>query len=118
MKKILLIITHADDDAERANLALAFAATMIALEIDLAIVFMFKGVLLARKGGIEAIAGQNIAPGRDLLPIILESKTPLMACTPSTLTHGVKEKDLLDGCQLISAIDVVPEMAEREVISF
>jgi len=118
MKKMLLIITHAYDDEERANLALAFAATMIAIEIDLAIVFMLKGVLLARKGGIEAIAAQNVTPGKDLLPIILESKIPLMACTPCTLTHGVKEQDLLDNCRLISAVNVVSEMAEREVVSF
>ena len=117
-KKMLLIITHSDDDPERANLALAFAAAMVSEEIDLAIVFMFKGVLLAKKGVIETISAPNVTPGKDLLSFIMGSDTMLMACTPCALTHGVNEEELLDGCKLISALTVVPEMNDREVITF
>ncbi len=117
-KKMLLIITHADDDPERANIALAFASAIISEDVDLAIVFMFKGVLLAKKGYIETIAEPNISSGKDLLPIILESNAKLMACSPCALTHGVKEDELIDGCQMISALTVVPEMVAREVITF
>lgn len=117
-KKFLLVITHADDDPERANLALAFAAAMVADDVDLAVVFMFRGVLLAKKGIIETIAAPNVTPGKDLLPIIMEGDVKLLACTPCALTHGVKENELLDGCRLISAATVIPEMASREVITF
>ena len=117
-KKMMLIITHADDDPERANLALAFAAAMIADDIDLAIVFMFRGILLAKKGVIETIAAPNVTPGKTLLPIIMEGDVKLMACTPCALTHGVNENELLPGCKLISAATVVPEMKEREIITF
>jgi predicted peroxiredoxin len=117
-KKMMIIITHADDDPERANLALAFVAAMIAEGIDLAVVFMFRGVLLVKQGIIETIATPNVTPGKDLLPIIMEGDVKLMACTPCALTHGVKEDELLDGCRLISAPTVVPEMQEREVVTF
>ena len=117
-KKMLLIITHAQDDPEKANLALAFAAAMIAEEMDIALVFMFDGVHLARKGVIETIEVDHVTPGRDLLPVILEGGAKLMACTPCAMQRGIKEEDLLDGCTLISAATVVPEMARREVITF
>ena len=117
-KKMMLIITHADDDTERANLALAFAAAMIAEGIDLAIVFMFRGVVLAKRGVIENIATPNVTPGKTLLPIIMEGDVKLMACTPCALTHGVRKDELLPGCKLVSAATVVPEMQEREVITF
>ncbi|GAB4336945.1 MAG: DsrE/DsrF/TusD sulfur relay family protein [Desulfobulbaceae bacterium] len=117
-KKFLLIITHAQDDPEKANLALAFAAAMIAEEKDVALVFMFDGVNLARKGVIETIAAEHVTPGKDLLPVILEGGAMLMACTPCAMQRGIKEEDLLDACRLISAVTVVPEMARREVITF
>ncbi|MDH3328515.1 MAG: DsrE family protein [Desulfobulbaceae bacterium] len=116
--KFLLIITHAQDDQERANLALAFAAAMIAEEKDIVLLFMFDGVYLARKGGIESIAADHVTPGKDLLPVIMEGGAKLMACTPCAMQRGIREEELLEGCRLISAATVVPEMAEREVISF
>ncbi len=117
-KKMMLIITHSDDNPERANLALAFTVAMITEEVDLTLVFMFKGVLMSKKGVIETIAAPNVTPGKDLLPIILESDVQLLACTPCALTYGVKEEELLDGCILISAATVIPEMNDREVITF
>jgi predicted peroxiredoxin len=117
-KKYLLIITHAQDNPERANLALAFAAAMIAEEKDIALVFMFDGVYLARKGVMEAIAAPHVTPGKDLLPVIMEGGAKLMACTPCAMQRGVKEDELLEGCKLISAVTVIPEMAQREVITF
>jgi len=117
-KKFLLIITHAQDNPERANLALAFAAAMIAEEKDIALVFMFDGVYLARKGVMEAIAAPHVTPGKDLLPVIMEGGAKLMACTPCAMQRSVMEDELLEGCKLISAATVIPEMAQREVITF
>lgn len=117
-KKFLIVLTHAADDPERANLGLAFAAAMIAEEMDVAILFMFDGAYLAKKGEIDSIAAPHVTPAKDLLNIIMEGGPKLMACTPCIMKRGIEESELLDGCQLISAATVIPEMASREVVTF
>jgi predicted peroxiredoxin len=64
-KKYMVVITHATDDHDRANLALSFAAAMLVDEIDVAVTLMFEGALLGKKGVAETIVGRNITPGRE-----------------------------------------------------
>jgi len=117
-KKFLILLTHATDDQERANIGLAFAAGMVAEDMDVALVFMFEGVNLMIKGGIDSIAAPNVTPGKDLLEIIMNGGAKLLVCTPCILKRGIQEADLIQGCTLISAASVIPEMASRKVITF
>ncbi len=117
-KKILMMISHSTDNHERANIALSFAASMISEEYDLAIVFIFEGALLAKKGVAETIEGKNVTPARELMPIILESDAKLYICAPCAKTYGVAEDELLDGVKIVSAPSVIFEFEDREIINF
>ena len=117
-KKFLLVITHAGDDPERANVGLAFAAAMISENVDVSMVFMFDGVYLMKKGVIDSIASPNVTPAKDLLQIIVDGGAKLMVCMPCVLRRGIAEEDLLEVCTLVNAPSVIPEMQQREVITF
>ena len=117
-KKTLMMISHATDNQDKANIALAFAVSMITDGHDLAIVFIFEGALLAKNGVIETIEGRNVTPAKDLFPLIQEAKIPLYVCAPCAQTHGVREEDMISGVKIVSAPSVIMEMEDRKVINF
>jgi len=87
-KKMLVVISHSTDDVDRANLALAFVAAMVGEEIDVALLLMWEGVLIAKKGVAETLEGRNMTPARDLMPIIMEAGIPILVCGPLCQDHG------------------------------
>jgi len=117
-KKFLVIISHSTDDHDRANLALAFGASMLSDDLDVALLFMWEGALLAKKGVAESIVGRNMTPARDLFPMILEARPEILVCSPCAKTMEVTEGDLIPGAKLITAPTAVAVMKEREVINF
>lgn len=116
-KKFILAITHATDDHDRANAALAFAASLQAEEADLVIFFIFEGAMLAKKGVAETIRGRNFAPGSDLFPILLEEKVPMYLCGACAKTYGITEADLVPGVQIIHIPTITSQMMDRETIT-
>jgi len=117
-KKFLVIISHSTDDHDRANLALAFVASMLSDDMDVALLFMWEGALLAKKGVAETIVGRHMTPTKDLFPLIMEFKPEIMVCAPCAKTMGMTEADLIPGAKLITAPTAVATMKEREVINF
>jgi len=116
-KKIMMMITHSTDDHDRANIALSLAASMISEDYDLAIVFIFEGALLAKKGVAETIEGRNVAPARELMAIILESDTKLYLCSACAQTYGISEEELLPGVKIVSAPSMVFELEDRKIMT-
>ena len=80
-KKYLMVITHSDDDQDRANAAFGMAVSLLSEGADLALFFVFEGAKLARKGMAETIAGEYMTPVRELLPLVLEATPPLYVCS-------------------------------------
>ncbi|PIP42729.1 MAG: hypothetical protein COX17_10970 [Deltaproteobacteria bacterium CG23_combo_of_CG06-09_8_20_14_all_60_8] len=116
-KKFLFIITHATDDQERGNAAIAFAASLLSDDADLVIFFIFQGAMFAKKGVAETIAGRNFAPVRDLFPMLLEAKVPMYVCGACAKTYNITEEDLVDGIKIVQIPTIAAEMAERETIT-
>ena len=117
-KKFMVVVTHATDDQDRANLSMAFVAAMIAEDIDVEVLFMFEGVLLAKKGMAETIAGRNMTPLNELMPIITGAGITMYGCGPCLKTHGVSEDEMLEGVKIITAPTAVHAMTDREVVTF
>ena len=117
-KKFFVIVTHGTDDPDRANLAMAFVTAMITEEVDVAVLFMYEGVLLVQKGMAETIAGKNMTPLKELMPIVIESCITLFACGPCLKTLNVNTDELLAGVKIITAPTAVHAMMDREVITF
>jgi predicted peroxiredoxin len=116
-KKFVLSITHSTDDQDRANAAIALAASLLSEEADLIIFFIFEGAMLAKKGVAETIAGRNFAPVRDLFPMLLEEKVPMYLCGACAKTYNISENDLVEGVKIIHIPTIAAEMMDRETIT-
>jgi len=117
-KKFMVVITHSTDDPDRANLGMAFVSSMIMEDIDVAVLFMFEGILLVRKGVAETIAGRNMTPLKDLMPIISQADITLFGCGPCMKTFNISEGELIEGVKVITAPTAVHAMLDREVVTF
>lgn len=117
-KKIMLVITHSVDDLERANGAIALAASLISEEADLALFFIFEGAMMARKGVAETIEGRHLTPVRELFPMVLEAKIPMYVCGACVKTYGIQEEEIVDGILITHIPTLAGEMMERETITF
>lgn len=117
-KKFILTITHAEDDQDRANAAVALAVSLLSEGVDLAIFFIFEGGMLAKKGVAETIRGRNFAPVADLFPTLLEEKVPMYLCGACAKTYNITEADLVAGVRIVHIPTIAALMLERETISF
>jgi predicted peroxiredoxin len=117
-KKYMVVVTHSTDNHDRANGALALIVSLVSFGADVAVFLNFEGVLLAKKGIAETIAGRNFTPGRELFPMLVEAEVPLYVCSASAAANGVTEGDLVPGAKIASLPTLAFEMESRETITF
>jgi len=116
-KKVLVVVTHATDDPDRCNGAMAVAASLLNEGADLALFLIFEGVLLAKKGVAETIHGRNFAPVAELFPGILEAEIPIYACGACVKTYGISPEEMIPGVTVAHAPTLAAEILERETVT-
>ena len=117
-KKYLMVITHSDDDQDRANAAIAMAASLLGDDADLALFFVFEGAKMARLGVAETITGAHMTPVRELLPMIIESKLPMFVCSACVKKYNIPEDEIVAGVNIATLPTITAEMMDRETIMF
>jgi predicted peroxiredoxin len=117
-KKYLLVITHSDDDQDRANGAVGMAVSLLSEGADLALFFVFEGAKMARRGVAETIAGEHMTPVRELLPLVLQAELPMYVCGACVKKFKIPENDLIAGVKIATLPTVTAEMLDRETIMF
>jgi len=117
-KKYLMVITHSNDDQDRANGAVGMAVSLLGEGADIALFFVFEGAKMARRGVAESIAGEHMTPVRDLFPMILEAELPMYVCSACVKKYEIPEKELIEGVTIATLPAVTAEMLDRETIIF
>jgi predicted peroxiredoxin len=117
-KKYLMVITHSDDDQDRANGAVGMAVSLLSEGADIVIFFVFEGAKMARKGVAETIAGEHMTPVRELFPMLLEAELPMYVCGACVKKYIIPDNELLAGVKIATLPTVTAEMLNRETIMF
>jgi predicted peroxiredoxin len=117
-KRYLMVITHSDDDQDRANGAVGMAVSLLSEGADLALFFVFEGAKMARKGVAETIAGEHMTPVRELFPLVLEAKLPMYVCGACVKKYLIPEDEIVAGVIISTLPTVTSEMMDRETIMF
>lgn len=112
----MMISTHSTDEPHRTCIAIGLASCLIVEGADVALFFMCKGAKLIQKGVAETIEGKNIAPVRDLLPIILDGNPQLYVCKIDLKNLGIPESELLDGVKIVTLPTISEHMLQRETL--
>jgi predicted peroxiredoxin len=117
-KKYLMVITHSDDDPDRANGAVGMAASLLSEGAELAIFFVFEGAKMARKGVAETIEGDHMTPVRELFPMVLEAELPMYVCGACVKKFNIPEDEIVAGIKIATLPTVAAEMMDRKTIMF
>jgi predicted peroxiredoxin len=117
-KKYLMVITHSDDDQDRANGAVGMAVSLLSDGADLALFFIFEGAKMARKGIAETIEGEHMAPVRELFPLVIEAELPMYVCSACVKKFAIPEEEIVEGIKIATLPTVTAEMMDRETIMF
>jgi len=117
-KKYLLVITHSDDDQDRANGAVGMAVSLLSEGADLVLFFVFEGAKMVRRGTAETIKGAHMTPVRELFPMILKAGIPMYVCGACVKKYEISEDELVAGTTVATLPTVTAEMMDRETIMF
>jgi predicted peroxiredoxin len=103
--------THGREDAERATLPFIVANIAASADQEAIVLLTIEGVWLATKGYADGVHHEGMQPLAEVLASLLASGGQVWACGACTKPRGIVEADLIEGARIISAADVVAELA-------
>lgn len=121
-KKFVFIITHSYDNPDKVAGALQLATNMKAMDIDLDIFLMDRGVLLAKKGFAETLTWQKkdeFSPVADLLKTLTEDfDVKLYICASCVKHYELDKVELLKNAEIRPGTFLAEMLLEREGLTF
>lgn len=116
MKKPLLIhCTYGKDDAERAILPFIVGNVAVTADQPATIFLTIEGVRLATKGYADDIVKDGFTPLKDIMHSFLANGGRIWACGACTKPRGITEADLIEGAQIVTAANLVEELANGSI---
>ncbi|MEO5939395.1 MAG: DsrE family protein [Candidatus Limnocylindrales bacterium] len=103
--------THGRDDPERATLPFVVANVAASADQEVIVLLTIEGVWLATKGYADEIHREGMQPLSEVLASLLANGGQVWACGACTKPRGITEEHLIDGARIVSAADVVAELA-------
>lgn len=117
MNNIDLLITLTQHERDSNNVTIAFTMGLKAAQrgLDVELMLLSDGVHLASKGYADKIdIGKPFEPVAKLLSAYLEAGGKLKVCSACMIHNGVKEENLVEGSDIISADYVVDAVMEAK----
>ncbi len=111
MPRFMAQATHGREDPERATLPFIVANVAASADQEAIVLLTIDGVWLATKGYADDIHHEGMQPLREVLSSLLANGGQIWACGAWTKPRGITDEHLIDGARIISAVDVVAELA-------
>jgi len=105
--KFLVSLTHAQEDADRATVALVVANAAAASGQETVIFLSTEGVRLATPGYADTIHEDGFQPMIDLLANFAEAGGQFWVCSPCFKKRGLDAAALIPGATIVGGAKVV-----------
>jgi predicted peroxiredoxin len=110
-RKLVVRITHGEDDAERAAQGLTVAAAAVASGVTTEVWLTNEAVALAVQGVVERMDVPHSSPPAELWAHVSAAAT-MYACTPCLKRRDIDAQTLRDGVQPAGATGLVASVLE------
>lgn len=107
MAKLMLSITHAKDNADRATVGCVVANASVASGVETVIFFSTEGVRLAQQGYADDIHEEGFAPLKQLLDNFVEAGGTIWVCSPCFKKRSLDENKLVPGATIVGGAKAV-----------
>ncbi len=111
MAKILVSITHAKDDADRATVGFVVANAAVASAQDTTVFLSTEAARLAERGYADAVHEEGFAPLRELMANFVKGGGKILVCSPCFKKRKLDEGRLVEGATIVGGAKVVELLA-------
>jgi predicted peroxiredoxin len=110
-KKFLIHCTHGKEDAERATLPFIVANAAATADQEATVFLTAEAVRIATRGYADPIRKEGMKPLMEVMQSYLENGGKIWACGACTGPRGITEGDLIPGAQIVTAVNLVEQLA-------
>ncbi len=108
---LLITLTHHESDPNNVTIALTMGWEAAKRGLDVQLVLLSNGVYVVAKDYPKYMdIGEPFKPVSELLQLYQEAGGKIKVCTSCMKHNRVEEEDLIAGCEMITAGDVVTSL--------
>lgn len=111
-EKLVIVVTHGGEEAERATIAFVVANAALAMEAKATVILQANGVVLATKGCYEHVFAAGFEPLKKLVDSFLELGGTILVCIPCLESRKISPDQIVAGHETAKAGRVVQELLE------
>jgi predicted peroxiredoxin len=111
MAKILVSITHANDNPDKATVGFVVANASVASSQETVVFLSTEAARLAERGYAEQIHEEGFAPLVELMTNFLKAGGTLLVCSPCYKKRRLDEAKLFPGATIVGGAKVVEFLA-------
>ena len=111
MGKLLINCTHGEDDPERATLPFIVGNVAASADQETVVFLTIDGVWLATNGYANRIHKEGFQPLNEVMRSFVQNGGQIWACGTCTKPRGIGEADLIPGARIVTAANVVEQLA-------
>jgi len=112
LDKLVFIMTHGEEDAEKATLPMVMAVTALASDVEATVIMQSSAVWLAKKGFAKIIHENPFPPLAELVQQFQEAGGRLLVCQPCLRKRDIMANELIEGAVIVNAPTIIKEVAE------
>lgn len=111
MSTIVINATHGPEDPERATLPFVVGNVAANAGQRAIVLLTIEGAWLATKDRSKAVAAKGLPALPDVVGQFVSAGGEIWACGACTTPRGITDADLIGGARIVSAMQVVEELA-------
>jgi predicted peroxiredoxin len=112
MAKLVVSITFAKDNPDKATVGMVVANAGIASGQETIAFFSSEGVRLGKKGYADDIHEEGFAPLKELFDSFIENGGTLWFCAPCCKKRGIVEEDLVANSTIVGGAKLVEVLSQ------
>lgn len=112
MSALVINLTHASDDVDRASVAMVVAGAAVASAQTTTVFLSSEGVRLAQSGVAETLHEEGFSPMADLVTSFVEAGGEFLVCSPCAKKRGIGEGELIEGAKIVGGATLVALLAD------
>jgi len=107
MAKLLISITHAKDDTDRATVGFVVANASAASGVETVIFLSTEGVRLSQQGYSDDIHEEGFSPLKQLMDDFVDAGGTIWVCSPCFKKRGLDESKLVASALIVGGAKAV-----------
>lgn len=107
MAKLLISITNAKNDTDRATVGFVVANASVASGVETVIFLSTEGVRLSQQGYSDDIHEEGFSPLKQMMGDFVEAGGIIWVCSPCFKKRGLDESKLVEGALIVGGAKAV-----------